>query len=371
VKLRIHSGAAFDTQNKEGTMAMLADSLFPNETVKEFFREDLGGNLEVVTNYDYIQINASGNSDQFLTILETLANAVIRPQIDKETTEKVRRARLERIRELEKNSGYVADQAVSKRLFGDFPYGRSAEGTKESLTNIDFADLLLARQRFMTADNATIAVIGSVKPDYVLKATRQLFGGWIKADKKVPATFAQPNAPDTKFFLIKSELENASELRFAFRGLARKDDDFYAGQILTLVLQNRLQKKEGDKALLRQNSYFLPGLVILKFPNWNAGSLKIAGADVSLPQNFLDYVQDLLQPNVTAEELQIAKTEFLKNSSNQNTADLWLDVNSFGLATVKTDAQTAQTATLADVQRVLERWRKEAVVRTLLIKNAA
>ncbi len=86
VKIRIHNGSAFDPQNKEGVMALLAEVLFPNETVKEFFREDLGGSLEIISNYDYIQINATANPDQFLTMLETVANAVTNPQIDKETT---------------------------------------------------------------------------------------------------------------------------------------------------------------------------------------------------------------------------------------------------------------------------------------------
>ncbi len=76
VKLRVHSGSMFDLQNKEGTMALLGEILFPNETVKEFFREDLGGSLEITSNYDYIQINATSSSDQFLTMLETLAGVV-------------------------------------------------------------------------------------------------------------------------------------------------------------------------------------------------------------------------------------------------------------------------------------------------------
>ncbi len=371
VKLRINSGAAFDTQNKEGTMALLADILFPNDAAKEFFREELGGSLDVTSNYDYIQINATGNSDQILTILETLSTAVTKLQIDKETTAKIRAARVERIKELEKNPSYVADQAVANRLFGVFPYGRSAEGTIESLQRIDFADLLLAKQRFLTADNATLAVSGNIKTDYVFKAVRQLFGGWEKSDRRVPATFAQAPAPDTKFFLIKSELENASELRFAFRGLARNEKDFYAGQILTAVLQNRLQKKEGDKALLRQNSYFLPGLVIIKFSGLNSNALKLAGIDVSLSENFLNYVDDLLRPDVTADEYQIARNDFTKNFNNQSALDLWLDTYSFGLPTVKDSTQLVQNAMLADVQRVLERWRKEAVVKTLLIKTAA
>lgn len=370
VRLRVHSGSAFDQQSKEGTMALLGEILFPNETVKEFFREDLGGSLEVTSSYDYIQINATADSDKFLTMLETLARAVSNPQIDKETTAKIRAAQIEKVNELEKSPAYLADQAVAKRLFGDFPYGRAQIGTTESLQKIDFADLILAKQKFLTPDNATVAISGNVKPDFAIRAAKRYFGSWVKADKKIPATFTQPNSPDTKFFLIKTEINNASELRFAFRGLARSEKDFYAAQILTSVLQNRLQKKEGDKVLLRQESYFLPGVVLLKFSDWKTGSMNLAGADVSLPGNFFNYTEDLLKPNVSAEEFQIAKNYFLKNFNAQDVIESWLNADTFRLASVKTDSQTARDAALADVQRVLERWRKEAVVKTLLVKFA-
>lgn len=371
VKLRVHSGAAFDTQTKEGTMALLADILFPNESVNEFFSEELGGTLSIESNYDYLQITATGNPDKILTILETMATAVTKPTIDKETTAKVKAARLEKISELEKNPAYVADLAVAKRLFGNYPYGRSAAGTAASLAKIDFADILLAKQRFLTADNATLAVSGNIKPDYVFKAVRQLFGGWEKADRKVPATFAQPSAPDTKFFLIKSEINNASELRFAFRGAARRDQNFYAVRILTGILQNRLLKKDGDKVLLQENSYLLPGLVTVKFSDWDASSLKLAGADVSLPENFLNFVQDLLAANVTDAEFAGAKASSMQNYAVRNAVDAWLDADSYNLASLKIDAANAQNTTLADVQKVLEKWRREAVVRTLLLKSAA
>ncbi len=125
VKIRIHNGSAFDPQNKEGVMALLAEVLFPNETAKEFFREDLGGSLEIISNYDFIQINATANSEQFLTMFETVAVAVTNPQIDKETTQKVRAVQIEKVRELEKDPAYIADRAAARRLFGDFPYGRA------------------------------------------------------------------------------------------------------------------------------------------------------------------------------------------------------------------------------------------------------
>ena len=367
VKLRIHSGSAFDTQNKEGTMAMLADILFPNDAAKEFFTEDLVGSLEVTSNYDYIQINATANNDQFLTLMETLANAVINPQIDKEITAKARAARLEKLKELDKTPSYIADQAVAKRLFGDFPYGRPQMGTSASVAKIDFADLLLAKQRFLTADNATLAVVGNIKPDLAYRAARRFFGAWTQADKRVPATFAQPSAPDTNFFLIKTEINNASELRFAFRGLSRGEKDFYASRILTAVLQNRLQKKDGNKAVLEQKSYFLPGFMVVKFSDWETHSLKLA-ADVQLPQNFLNYVRDLLLPNVSPEEFQLAKEKVLREFNRQNSSDLRLDADTFRLAPVKNDSEMAQSATITDVQKILERLRKEAVVKTFLYK---
>ncbi len=59
VSIRIHSGSAFDPQGKEGVMQLLADNIFPTAESRTFFVDDLGGGVEVISNYDYIQINAS------------------------------------------------------------------------------------------------------------------------------------------------------------------------------------------------------------------------------------------------------------------------------------------------------------------------
>lgn len=370
VKLRIHSGAAFDLQNKEGTMALLADVLFPNEASKEFFREDLGGSLDVMSNYDYIQINATGNADQVLEILETLANAVTKPLIDKETTAKVRIAKIEKIKELEKNPSYIADQAVAKRLFGNFPYGRSADGTAESLAKIDFADLLLAKQRFLTADNATLAVNGNVKSDYVFKAVRQLFGGWEKSDKKIPATFAQPNASAANSFLIPTEDENISELRFAFRGLARNDKDFAASEILTKILHNRLQAKEGTKAMVYQTARLLPSFVVLKVSDWNVGTVKVEGDNAALPIDFSETVGKLLKVEIKPDEFERAKSEIVAERNKVNSTDLWLDSDTFKLVSVKDETQKPGSVTIADVQKIVERWKKESVVAALVVSKS-
>ncbi len=363
VKLRIHSGAAFDTLGKEGTMAMLADVLFPNESVKEFFREDLGGSLAVESNYDSIQINATGNADQILTILETISTAVTKPQIDKETTAKVRAARLERVKELEKNPAYVADLAAAKRLFGKYPYGRSAEGTTESLPKVDFADLLLAKQRFLTADNATLAVAGNIKSDYVFKAVRQLFGSWEKSDKRVPATFAQPDAPGAEMLFVDSAVENAGEFRYAFRSPARNDKDFFAAQIMTKILQNRLQTKEPN-AFARQYARLLPGWILV---GYKQDGIKREANQVAFPVAAVgDFLGDLLKAPVESAEFERAKGDLQNEYNRTNALEMWLDVDTYKIASVKADRENLQNASLADVQKSAERWKKEPLAKILV-----
>ncbi len=370
VKLRIHSGSAFDPKDKEGEMALLADILFPNEQAKEFFAEDLGGSLEITSNYDYIQINATGNNDQILTILEMIAAAVTNPPIDKETTAKIKNARLALIKDRQKNSVFVADQAARTRLFGSFPYGRAQTGTEESIAKTDFADLLFAKERFLSADNATLAVAGNFKNDLIYRAIRRYFGGWRKNEKKVPVTFAQAEMPDEKPFSVKSPYAENSQVRYAIRGLARNDKDFYASQILTKILQNRLETRlpndYGKDIFVRQEARILPGLIIF---GYTSQPVPVVAAPVNpTPGKTENIVSLILTSAVTMEEFDRAKNEFLTEFNQPAAAESWLDFETYKLVSVKDEMQKANNVTIADVNRVAERLRKEPIIAVSVMK---
>ncbi len=355
VKLRVHSGSAFDPLGKEGTMAMLADILFPTDAAKEFFTEDLGGSLDVASSYDYIQITATANSDQFLTMLETVANAVINAQTDKETTAKVRAAHLEKIRELEKNPAYIADRAAAKLLFGDFPYGRPQMGTSESIAKIDFADLTLAKQRFLTADNATLAVVGNVKPDLAYRAARRYFGAWTQADKKVPATFRQPDAPDTKQLVIENPNVTESKMLFAVRGLAKNDKDYVASKLLLSILENRLRIENSirDKKyiLVREQPFLLSGLII-----FDLSSLKATTpAEKS--------IDGLFNQKITDAEFEQARITYSDNLFEKDFVNNWLDLDTYPLS-----SSHLSGTKLKDVQRIAENLQKQPIVSVLVKK---
>ena len=334
VRIRIHSGSAFDPQGKEGVMKLLADSFFPNETAREFFTDDLGGSLEIVSNYDYIQVNASSKPDQFLTMLETLATAVSNPTIDKETTAKLRSALLANLAVLEADPAYIADQAVAKRLFGTFPYGRPQLGSTESLKRIDSPDLIEAKQRFMTADNATVAISGNFDNALAFRGVRRYFGSWLKSDKTIPSTFRQPDVPEVTVMSLPAPKPGGAALRFAFRGVSRSDKDLAASLVFTNVLQARLRSWANASAV-RNEYQTLPGSVMITVPATAADARQ--------------FVLKAIADPVVDSEFQAAKRLAQSEWSMRNTALFWLDADTYKIASAGADAKMLDNATLGDV----------------------
>ncbi|MEO7539375.1 MAG: pitrilysin family protein, partial [Pyrinomonadaceae bacterium] len=348
VKLRIHSGSAFDPQGKEGVMSMLAEGIFPNEASREFFAEDLGGDLKIETNYDYIQINASSRPDALLTVLETLSTAVGNPTIDKETTAKLRNTLLTKVLALESDPAYVADRAAAKRLFGTFPYGRPVYGNEASLKLIEFPDLLDARQRFLAADNATMVIAGNFDRSLAFRAVRRYFGSWLKADKKVPLTFRQPDAPLGDVFDADSPKQDTSMILISMRGTARSDRDLAASMIYSAILQQRLRSRvpsvHAAEVFVRNDAYALPGMITIGFTGFR--SLTRSSSDkVEAKEMFAKAISDPISEG----EFQASKSLFQAEWSKKDPYTFWLDADTYKIASPEHDTRIGDAVTLTDV----------------------
>ena len=373
VKLRIHDGAAFDPQDKMGTTALLADILFPSAEAKAFFTEDLSGSLDVTSNYDYVEITATGKPDAVQTILETIANAVTNPPITPENFTVVRDARLEKVRELEKTPSYIADRAVAKQLFGNFPYGRSADGTPESLLKIDRFDLIGARDRFFTADNATLAVVGNINDGEVYRISRQLFGEWKKAENKVPATFRQPDAPDTKELAIELPDSEKSLSRTAIAAAARNSSDFYATQILFEIREKQSCPANTDSlGSASYQSHLLRGIYIVS-GNLIQNEPPATGRQPCQPEVKKDgktFYSPLTQGDFDSAKASVENNYQKKTQSLTDLAELWLDADTYKLGSVKDEISKLNNVTFADVQRVNNDLQNQPMVKVIIKKSA-
>lgn len=370
IRLRIHNGAAFDPKDKMGVMALLSDILFPSAEAKAYFTEDLEGSLDISSNYDYLQISATGKPDELQAMLETISNAVINTQVTDEAFASVRKARAEKVSVLEKNAVYVADRAAAQRLFGEFPYGRSSEGTAVSLTKIDKVDLMRAHDRFFTADNATLAIGGNINPDFAYRAARRLFGAWKKSETKTPATFRLPDAPSADVLTVNFPESEQSISRLVIPAAARNDKDFYATKVLAKIWQEQFcLDKTATDGISNYSSYLLRGVYAV---NRNATPVSTTtGNTANGCRRFAPEGKITLAP-ITQAQFDAAKASVkanFQNSAQNNLIDLWLDIDTYKLVSVNDELKKIDVVTLADAQRVAENLQKQTVV-SVVVKRA-
>ena len=373
LKLRIHSGAIFDLAGKAGAMALLSDALFPDAATREYFVEELGGRVEVSSDYDAINVTLTGRAAEFERIIELLRTALVSTPLTVETVSSLRAARIKLSREMGVSPAVVADRAIAARLFGDYPYGRSATGTPDTLARIDRPDLMLARERFLNPNNATLIVVGGVDEKRALRALRQLLGIWRRSDSIVPATFRQPEAPDGRTLIIDLPGTPTSEVRIAARGLARSDRDAAAAQLLSLLARDRWL---AAMPVLSKSAFFVRHEAHL------LSSAFVMGAAVEPTQaataftTAREVLKALASSPPAAAELEKVRNEALAVFSKQlddpaTLANLWLDSETFKLPSIDEQLRAFQRVSPADIQRVAAKLFREVPVATVAVGSAA
>ena len=372
VALRIHSGAAFDLAGKSGTMALLADQLFPDPETHDFFVEELGGNLQVTVDYDAMNITMTGRASEFERMLEILRTALISTPVTTSTVARLREARIKANREMSMSPPFIADRAIARRLFGDYPYGQPIIGTPETLVRIDRADLLLARERFHNPDNGTLVVIGGVQETRALRALRQLLGAWRKSDKVAPSTFRMPDNPDARTLIVDIPSAEDAEVRMAIRSLPRSDRDQLVVALLTLLTRDRwraaLPDLDHNAFYVRDESYFLSGMFVLGASVRTKETGKVIETGRNIFHGFVDSPP-------TSEELERVRNELVllltKGLDKPATiADMWLDAESYKLPSIADQVRALKKITPTDVQRVAVRLFRDASLASVVVGNS-
>ncbi|MEP6570915.1 MAG: insulinase family protein [Acidobacteriota bacterium] len=372
LKLRVHSGAAFDIAGKAGSMALLGDILFPDPTTREYFTAEMQGRLNVTTDYDSLTITMQGRAREFERIIEILRTAVVTTQLTPENVAKVRAGRIKVLKETSISPAMLADRAIAARLFGEFPYGRPVSGSVESLERVERTDLMLARERFLNPNNATLTIIGGVQSNRAMRALRQLLGVWRKSEQMVPATFKQPQAPDPRTLVINTPGDQSVEVRLAVRGFSRQDADAPAAEILAIVVHQRwtrlLPELARSPVYVRHGAFALPGIFVMG-----------AGVDTLLAGKTLasakSAVLSLASSPVTTVELEQAKNQLATQENNSlanpdGISDAWLDGDTYTLPSVAERRRGLNAPSPGDLQRVATRLLQDGAFASVVLGNS-
>lgn len=372
IKLRVHSGAAFDLAGKEGTLALLGDILFPDPSVREYFTEEMDGRLNVKTDYDAITIAMQGRAAEFERMIEILRTALVTTQLTPENVTRIRDGRIKVAKETSVLPAAIADRAIAARLFADFPYGRPYGGTPESLERIDRGDLMLARERFLNPNNATLTIIGGVQPTRAMRALRQLLGIWRKSEQVVPATFRQPLKPDARPLIVNAPGDQSVEIRFAVRGFARRDPDVLAASLLAHIARKRWETHVPELArtplFVRHDAFSLPGMFVMG----TTVDHLLAAKSLAAAQ---EIVKQLGRDSVPAGDLEQAKVDLLTALNKEavdpdRLADGWLDMDTYGVDSPAEQIRRVNSITSADLQRAAGRLFNHAAYASVVVGNS-
>jgi zinc protease len=372
LKLRIHSGAAFDLAGKGGSIALLGDLLFPDPATREYFTEEMQGRLNVVTDYDSITITMQGRAHEFEKIAEILRTALVSTQLTSENITRARDGRIKIIKDTSISPTILADRAIAARLFGDFPYGRPYSGTSESLERIERGDVMLARERFLNPNNATLVIIGGVERARANRTLRQLLGAWRKSERIVPATFQQPAVPDARILIMNAPAGQSAEVRLAVRGFARSDPDSQAASLLALVARKRWEMLAPDLAhnpiFVRHDAFTLPGVFLMGATVDNLLTTKTLSTA-------REVLKSLISQPVTEAELEAARSQAIAALSKQlgtsdGTADSWLDVDTYSVKSGDDQLRDLAKVSSSDLKRAANRLFWDVPVASAVIGNS-
>src|SRR6185503_29668 len=226
---------------------------------------------------------------------------------------------------------------------------------------------MLGRDRFLSADNASLAVIGGVQKSRLMRALRQLLGPWAKSERTIPATFRQPAAPDERILALDQPGAANAEIRLALRGLARGDSGALAADLLTLIVRDRWEAAVADlsSTSARNETHLLPGIFVLSATAPSGSASKAVSAAQEI-------MKSLAQNGPTASELEKARllmlTEISREmSQSESIADAWLDVETFKSPRPDTIPTLVRSLAASDIQRVAARLFKDAPLATVVV----
>jgi zinc protease len=301
-----------------------------------------------------------------------LRNALISTQTTPDVVTRIKDARMKLLRDSVVSPSIVADRAIAARLFGDsFPYGRPVGGSSENLARVDRTDLMLARERFLNSNNATLAIVGGVTKPRALRTLRQLLGPWRKSEQIIPTTFRQPVPADKRVLIVNSPGSSA-EVRVAVRGVARNDNDYFASAVLAKLAAHRwvgLSPDLNNKPIFaRSDSFVLPGMFVI------GGSINTDKAGDAVT-NIQKVIESLVSTPATAAELDRARLEAVNDfvsygAKPESQPDAWLDVETYGLKSAQNPQQLMLSVNSTDLQRIATRLFKDSSTASVFVGDS-
>jgi len=315
----MRAGSVDDPPGKQGLANIVADMLLRGTSTRTSQQiaettDFVGAQLGTQAGRERTDFSAQMLTENFTDILGLLADTLRNPSFPAEELEKERGQVLTALQEEAQDTGVVSTRRLFALLYpASNPYQHPVEGTPEDVRAITRDDVESFYRRAYRPDRTTVIVVGDITPEAAFAAVEKAFGDWKGVGEPMPPYAPAPVAVAPPAPPVMATLPDKSQDDIAMGqiGLARKDPDYEAADIMNLILGGdefvgRVGKRVRDTEGLAYYAYtvFAPGLEVgpwLFRAGANPGNVSHAIASAR------DEVNKMIAGGVTASELAWAK----------------------------------------------------------------
>ncbi len=257
LRLLIKSGSEFDGREKSG-IAYFVTGLLTQGTAtrsaEEFAAEaDMHGlSISASAADDAMSVSGSGLKKHMPVLLRLMTDAVFNPVFPEVELEKARKQTLSGLAVEKKSPGEISTRLEITVGFNDHPY--SNFGTEAGVKSITRDDIVAFHRRFFIPNNASLAVIGDIKPDEAAREIKRYFGSWKKGETANPIfPEAKPIRGISVHLTDLGSSQTQTALSIVATGMKRNNPDWTKFSILNSILgggssgrlYNNLREKHG------------------------------------------------------------------------------------------------------------------------------
>lgn len=203
--LAMPGGSFYDPAGKVGVAEMVAGLLTKGagtRTADEIAAaiEGVGGSIGASAGADFLTLNTAVLSGDRQLAFGLLADAALRPTFPESELELLRKQTLSALALEKAQPAAIASHAFAKGIFGDHPYGRSAD--EASIGAITRADLLAFHSQRVRPNQAVLVIAGMIDTLEARQLATSAFGAWGGVAAGTPVTRGAPQRMTNEILLV-------------------------------------------------------------------------------------------------------------------------------------------------------------------------
>ncbi len=383
VSVDFPAGSAYDTREKSGVAALTqsllklgAGGLTEDEISRRMADSGAQFGGRVDSDRAGVSLRTLSSAEEREQALDVFARLLQQPEFPTAVLDREKKRLIDAIKEADTKPETLMSKSFNELAYGSHPYGLRGSGEAVTVARIVRDDLASFYQRFYTADNAVVAIIGDLaRVDAEAMAERLTAG--LPRSNTVPSIPPVPSLERAETRVIPHPASQ-SHLVMGMPGIKRDDPDYFPLFVGNYILggggfQSRITEEVRSKRGLAYSaySYFSPmqerGLFVIGLQTRKdqaAEALAVVRATL----------KDFLDTGPTADELRRAKQNLvggfpLRIDSNRKILD-YLSVIGFyhlPLTYLEEFVPRVEKVTIADIRAAFGRRVDPAHMATVIV----